>query len=177
MIKTLKEIIDGAASLLIGMGITAKYAVKTPITVHYPFETLPITPNYRGHTDLVMNPEDGTTKCITCMMCEKICPSGCIRIRAEKPEGAKKKELVEYHLDFTKCSLCANCVEVCPTSALEFSKEYNLAGTSRHDFHFELVGRLKRRADAAGLKPKPREIPEGEGAGKKAASPGATENP
>lgn len=159
MIKTFKEIFNGAASLLTGMRITAKYAMKPQVTVHYPFERLPITPNYRGHTELVMNPEDGTTKCITCMMCEKICPSGCITIRAEKPEGAKKKELVEYRLDFTKCSLCANCVEVCPTSALEFSKEYNLVGTSRHDFHFELLGRLKARADALGLKPKPPEPP------------------
>ena len=160
MIKTLKEIISGGASLVTGMAITAKYGMKKPITVHYPFEKLEITPNYRGHIDLAMNPEDGTHGCIACGMCEKACPSGCITIRAEKPEGAKKKELVEYHLDFTKCSLCANCVEACPTGALEFSGEYNLVGTSRHDFHFELVGRLKKKADAAGLKPKPKPEPE-----------------
>lgn len=159
MINALKEIWSGAVSLLTGMAITAKYAAKPPITVHYPYETLEITPNFRGHTDLVMNPEDGSHGCITCMMCQKTCPSGCIEIKAEKPEGAKKKELVEYHLDFTRCSLCGNCVEVCPTSALMFSKEYTLVGTSRHDFHFELLGRLKKRADAAGLKPKPVEPP------------------
>lgn len=158
MIKTLKEVISGSVSLLTGMAITAKYAAKKPITVHYPFETLPITPNFRGHIDLTMNPEDGQHKCISCMMCERACPSNCITVRAEKPEGAKKKELVEYHLDFTKCSLCANCVEACPTGAIEFSHEYNLAGTSRHDFHFELVGRLKKKADALGLKPKPKPV-------------------
>lgn len=162
MINTLKEIISGTASLLTGMAITARYGMKKPITVHYPFETLDITPNYRGHIDLVMNPEDGTHGCIACGMCEKACPSNCITLRAEKPEGAKKKELVEYHLDFTKCSLCANCVEACPTSALEFSKEYNIVGTSRHAFHFELVGRLKKKADAAGLKPKPKAEPAGD---------------
>jgi NADH-quinone oxidoreductase subunit I len=84
-------------------------------------------------------------------MCERICPSGCITLKTEKPEGAKKKELVGYSLDFTKCSLCANCVEVCPTSALYFSHEYTLVGTSRHEFHFDLLARAKKRAADQGI--------------------------
>jgi NADH-quinone oxidoreductase subunit I len=157
MIRYFKEIFSGAKSLLIGMKVTAHYGMKRPVTVHYPYEKLPITPNYHGHTDLVLDMETGTHRCITCMMCQKICPSYCIEVFAEKPEGAKKKELVGYGLDFTKCSLCGNCVEVCPTSALEFSNEYNLVGLSRHDFHFNLLERLKKKADALGIKPKPPE--------------------
>ncbi len=160
MFKAAKELFQGAQSLLTGMRITAHYARKKTITAHYPYEKLDIPPAYRGHIELTMNPKDGTDKCITCMMCQRACPSACIDIKAEKPEGAKKKVLVEYHLDFTKCSLCANCVEACPTDAIHFSNEYNLVGTSRHDFHFELVGRLKARADALGLKPEPPPPPE-----------------
>lgn len=160
MIRYFSEILSGAWSLIVGMRVTAHYGLKKPVTVHYPYETLPVTPNYHGHTDLVIDTETASHKCITCMMCQKACPSGCIEVVAEKPEGAKKKELVAYRLDFTRCSLCANCVEVCPTSALEFSTEYRLVGTSRHDFHFELLSRLKQRCDALGLKPKPKPEPE-----------------
>jgi NADH-quinone oxidoreductase subunit I len=156
MIAYFKDIFSGLWSLLVGMKLTARYALEPTVTVHYPFEKLDVTPNFRGHIDLVIDPETAESKCITCMMCEKNCPSNCITIRAEKPEGAKKKVLVDYHLDFTKCSLCGNCVEVCPVDALEYSHEYNLAGFSRHDFHFELVGRLRSRAAALGITPKPK---------------------
>lgn len=157
MIRYFREIFSGLWSLLVGMQLTLRYSLSPTITVHYPFETLPVSPNFRGHTDLVIDPETAESKCISCMMCEKTCPSQCITIHAEKPEGSKKKVLVRYHLDFTKCSLCGNCVEVCPVDALEYSQEYRLAGFSRHDFHFELVGRLRDRAKRLGIVPKPKE--------------------
>ncbi len=177
MIAYFKEILSGAWSLLVGMRVTAGYGLKKPITVHYPFEKIEITPNYRGHTDLVVDKEKGFHLCIACGMCERACPSGCITLHAEKPEGAKKKELVGYALDFTKCSLCANCVEVCPTGALEFSHEYNLAGRSRHDFHFELLKRAKDRAAAMGVTwqpPEAKEKSESKPAGGSEPSPATT---
>jgi len=158
MMGYFREIFSGLWSLLVGMRLTARYALSPTMTVHYPFEKLEVTPNFRGHIDLVVDPDTADSKCITCMMCEKTCPSGCIAIRAEKPDGAKKKVLVAYHLDFTRCSLCGNCVEVCPVDALEYSHEYNLAGFSRHDFHFELVGRLRRRVETLGITPKPKPV-------------------
>ncbi len=154
MSQYFKEIFGGLWSLLVGMRLTLRYALMPTVTVHYPFETLPISPNFRGHIDLTMHPETGESTCISCGMCERACPSQCIVVRSEKPEGSKKKVLVGYDLDFTKCSLCGNCVEVCPTDALEFSQEYQLAGFSRHDFHFELVGRLQARAAKLGLAPR-----------------------
>lgn len=170
MVRYFKDIFTGLWSLLVGMRLTLYYSLQPTVTCHYPFEELEITPNYRGHIDLTLNEKTGKHKCISCMMCERACPSGCIAIKAEKPEGAKKKQLVEYHLDFTKCSLCGNCVEACPTNALEFSQEYNIAGFSRHDFHYELVGRLNERAQALGLPKKKEEKVEGDEAkGEKAA--------
>jgi NADH-quinone oxidoreductase chain I len=160
MIRYFKEIFSGAWSLLVGMKITAHYGLQKPITVHYPFEKIEITPNFRGHTDLVVDRENGYHLCITCGMCERTCPSNCITLDTVKPEGAKKKVLVAYHLDFTKCSLCGNCVEVCPTSALAYSHEYNLVGTSRHDFHFDLLERCKRSAASMGIEWRPPEIKE-----------------
>ena len=154
MINYFKEIFAGLWSLLVGMRLTLGYAFAPTVTVHYPYETLPISPNFRGHIDLVINPKTGKDKCITCMMCARACPSGCIELEGEKPEGSKKKVLTEYRLDFTKCSLCANCVETCPTGALEFSQEYQLAGLSRHDFHFDLVQRFRDRCVELGVESK-----------------------
>lgn len=163
MINYFREIFSGLWTLLVGLRLTARYAVAPTVTCHYPYETLPITPNFRGHTDLVVDPETAGDKCIVCMMCQGACPSQCITVTGEKPEGSKKKVLTGYLLDFTKCSLCGNCVEVCPTSALEYSGDYQLAAFSRHAFHFDLLARLRDRVQAQGIVPKPKPPPpEGE---------------
>ena len=78
-------------------------------------------------------------------MCEKSCPSDCIKVTGEKMEGEKKKSLVLFELDFTKCSLCGTCVEVCPKNALEYSQEYNLAAFTKEAFHFDILKRLEER--------------------------------
>jgi NADH-quinone oxidoreductase subunit I len=78
-------------------------------------------------------------------MCQKNCPSGCITLAGEKPEGAKKKVLTQYVLNFTTCSLCGLCVENCKPEAIDFSKEYNLASPRREDFVFDLMKRFKER--------------------------------
>jgi NADH-quinone oxidoreductase subunit I len=138
------EIFSGLWSLLVGMGITFREFFSPTVTVQYPYQTLTMTDRYRGHIELISG-EDGTPNCVVCGMCEKACPSNCISLAGEKPEGAKKKELTKYQLDFTKCSLCGSCVESCNFNAIEFSKEYNLASTRKEDFHFNLLQRLKDR--------------------------------
>jgi len=143
MSSYLKDIVTGAYSLITGLGVTIKAFVNPIVTVQYPRATIPIPPRFRGHTELIRDPETGTTRCIVCGMCEKNCPSGCIKVYGEKPEGAKRKVLTKYLLNFTTCSLCGICVEICPTKALTFSNEYNLAGFSREDFHYDLLQRLK----------------------------------
>ena len=135
----------GAKSLLIGLGVTFRAMIKPNVTVHYPREKIAISPQFRGHTDLVKDAATGTHKCISCMMCEKDCPCNCISVAGETREGVKGKVLTSYLLDFTKCSLCGICVEVCPTAALEFSQEYELASRNIEDFHYDLLKRLEAR--------------------------------
>ncbi|MCW7753297.1 NADH-quinone oxidoreductase subunit I [Desulfobotulus sp. H1] len=136
------DLYHGTKSLLVGLGVTFKEMVKPTVTVHYPRETIVITPNYRGHIELVIDEETGGSRCITCGMCARACPSDCITVLSEKPEGAKKKVLTGFELDFTRCSLCGICVESCPTDAITYSQDYNLAGFSREEFHMDLLGRL-----------------------------------
>ena len=136
------DLYQGTKSLLVGLGVTFREMLRPTVTVHYPRESLTITPNYRGHIELVPDDETGATRCITCGMCAKACPSACITVRSEKPEGSKKKVLTGFELDFTRCSLCGICVESCPADAIAYSQDYRLAGFSREDFHMDLLLRL-----------------------------------
>jgi NADH-quinone oxidoreductase chain I len=134
----------GIKSLLVGLGVTFREMIRPMVTVQYPREKVDITPNFRGHTRLVRDQETGTHRCIVCMSCDRDCPSGCITVVGEMREGVKGKVLTSYMLDFTKCSLCGICVEVCPTGALDFSDEYELAGFSREEFHYDLLQRMEK---------------------------------
>lgn len=145
MMRYFKDLMEGGWSLLVGLGETFKAFCQPVVTVQYPREKIDVTPNYRGHTDLVRDPETGTHRCIVCGLCMKQCPSQCIKLKGSKVEGVKGKVLDSYHLNFTTCSLCGICVEICPTSALEFSQAYELAGFTREEFHFDLLQRLKER--------------------------------
>lgn len=138
------EIFQGLWSLFVGLGVTFKEFFKPVVTVPYPYETLKMPERYRGHVELIED-EEGKPKCIVCMACQRACPSDCIALDGEKPEGSKKKVLTSYTLDFTRCSLCGSCVEACNFDALTFSKEYNLASTRKEDFHFDLLKRLEDR--------------------------------
>jgi NADH-quinone oxidoreductase subunit I len=138
------EIFSGLWSLCIGLSITFREFFSPTVTVQYPYERLTMTARYRGHIELIAG-EEGKPNCVVCGMCEKACPSNCISLAGEKPEGSKKKELTKYNLDFTKCSLCGSCVESCNFDAIEYSKEYNLASTRKEDFYFDLLQRLKDR--------------------------------
>lgn len=131
MKKMFKEIFTGFYSLLVGMRITLQQFFKPQVTVQYPHKSLKMPKRYRGHIVLVRDNDTGKSLCVACDACEKACPSDCIIVDGIKREGEKRKSVTEFKLDFTKCSLCGACVEVCPVDALEYSKEYNLASTSK----------------------------------------------
>ena len=139
-----KELFSGAKSLAVGMGITIKAAFQPVVTLQYPHESLPMTPRFRGHIELTAD-EDGQPKCIVCGMCQRVCPSNCITVMGEKAEGATKKVLSKYILNFTTCSLCGLCVENCKPEAITFSKDYNLAGPSKAAYIFDLLKSFKEK--------------------------------
>lgn len=149
MKNVLREWWTGFRSLLTGMRVTLTQFFKPPVTVPYPYATLPIPDRYRGHIELVRDPQTGMSLCVACKSCEKACPSGCILVEGVKREGDKKKSPTTFTVDFTRCSLCGSCVEVCPTEALRFSRRYNLAGTDREAYFLDLLQRLQAQAAQA----------------------------
>jgi NADH-quinone oxidoreductase subunit I len=149
MKRSLKEFATGFNSLLVGMRITISQFFKPTVTVHYPHEALKMPPRFRGHIELVRDPETGKPRCFACKLCERACPSDCITVEGAKLEGAKKKSVTQYVLDFTKCSLCGSCVEACRDGAIRFSREYNLASTNKADYVMDLFKRLEDERIAA----------------------------
>jgi NADH-quinone oxidoreductase subunit I len=143
MKNSLKEIATGFNSLLTGMRITLGQFFKPSVTVQYPHESLKMPEKFRGHIELVRDPETGKAKCFACKLCERACPSDCITVEGAKLEGAKKKSVTHYVLDFTKCSLCGSCVEACRDGAIRYSHEYNLASTNKEDYIMNLFQRLE----------------------------------
>jgi len=142
----LNDVIGGFKSLLVGMNITAREFFKPVITEQYPHAVPVMKKRFRGHIQLIKNEETGQPNCVVCGMCERACPSNCITVKGEKPEGAKKKVLTSYTLNFTTCSLCGSCVESCNFNAIEFSMDYNLASTRKEDYIFDLLKRLEEKS-------------------------------
>lgn len=63
----------------------------------------------------LMNGTGGFTvseKCVSCGLCEKICPSEAIRLQNGHPVWVKKH-----------CNKCAGCINRCPVSAINFGKK------------------------------------------------------
>jgi NADH-quinone oxidoreductase subunit I len=150
MKNSLKEFATGFNSLITGMRITIGQFFKPTVTVHYPHESLKMPPRFRGHIELVRDSDTGKAICYACKLCERACPSDCITVEGAKLEGAKKKSVTQYVLDFTKCSLCGSCVEACRDSAIRFSREYNLASTNKEDYIMDLFKRLENESREAG---------------------------
>lgn len=145
--SAIQETLSGFKSLITGMRITAREAAKPSITVQYPHETLKMPDRFRGHVKLVLDPETGKSRCTSCNLCVRACPSDCIEVEGIKREGEKKKSVTEYVLDFTTCSLCGSCVEACPSDAIEYSKDYNVVSLHREDFsRMDLVKKLEEEA-------------------------------
>jgi NADH-quinone oxidoreductase chain I len=151
MLNYFKEIAVGFYSLLAGMAVTIRYFVKPIVTVQYPRQKITMTPRYRGYPQFIIDPETGTHRCIACEMCARICPSQLISVEGTKFPGEKQKRATKYLHEHYYCSLCGLCTEVCPTSALEYSKEYRLAGYQRQDFVLDHLALLQKRQQAQGL--------------------------
>lgn len=121
--------------ILRGLKITAKHflvnmsihlrrliGIKTKdrgsVTYQYPEERRPLSPRVRSLHRLVKR-EDGTPRCVACMMCETICPAKCIYIvPREHPDPNIEKQPAKFDIDIGICVFCGLCVEACPEDAI-----------------------------------------------------------
>jgi len=98
-------------------------------TLNYPEELWTVPKGFRGAPYLVSD-QDGATKCVSCQLCEFVCPPKAIRITPPGEtgedahrEGAEKMPK-EFEIDMLRCIFCGYCEEVCPEEAIYLAKDY-----------------------------------------------------
>ena len=129
-----------APAVLGGFKVTWHHFARTvfrsgPVTMEYPEQKWVVPPGYRGAPYLVKD-QAGRTKCVSCQLCEFVCPPKAIRITPPGPSGAPgagnvEKGPAEFEINMLRCIFCGFCQEVCPEEAIFLQQDYSLTGTSR----------------------------------------------
>jgi NADH-quinone oxidoreductase subunit I len=127
--------------LLTGLWVTFKNIFRKSVTLEYPEKRPELPSHYRGMPVLVKNPE-GRVKCVSCQLCEFVCPPKAIRIKpgpiAEDSENANiEKAPQEFEIDMLRCIYCGLCEEVCPEEAIFLKDVFALNGLSRAELVFQ----------------------------------------
>jgi NADH-quinone oxidoreductase subunit I len=121
-----------------GLKTTFKYMFKPQVTLSYPEQRPAIPAGYRGVPTLVRDP-NGREKCVSCQLCEFVCPPKAIRITpGEIPADQADRAHVEkgpqaFDIDMLRCIYCGLCQEVCPEEAIFLQNQYSLSGYTREE--------------------------------------------
>lgn len=131
-------------SIVAGLAITFKHFKnillrRTKVTMQYPEERWDahMPKHYRGAPTLVKD-EHGRERCVSCQLCEFICPPRAIRITpGEIPKGNKWEKVEKFpqafEIDMIRCIYCGLCEEVCPEQAIFLRKDYAITGLDRKE--------------------------------------------
>ncbi len=123
------------SAVLGGFKITWRHFRSKKVTMQYPEQKWVVPEGYRGAPYLVKD-QEGRTKCVSCQLCEFVCPPKAIRITPPGPAGSTEgangeKSPKDFQIDMLRCIFCGLCQEVCPEEAIFLMKDYSLTGTTR----------------------------------------------
>ena len=137
----------------LGLKTTLKHLVRPKETLQYPEERPPIPPGYRGVPTLVKDP-NGREKCVSCQLCEFVCPPKAIRITPgeippDAPHGHVERAPRAFDIDMLRCIYCGMCQEVCPEEAIFLQQQYSMSGYTRD----EMINNKERLYELGGTLP------------------------
>ena len=144
-----------------GIKVTTKHAWNTlvrgkVVTMQYPEQKWTLPDNYRGAPYLVKD-QEGHTKCVSCQLCEFVCPPKAIRITPPGDTGKSadrtnaEKMPAEFEINMLRCIYCGFCQEVCPEEAIFLHKDYSLVGTSRAEMIYNKEKLLSLGGEVGGI--------------------------
>ena len=113
---------------------TASYMFKPAVTINYPYEKGPLSPRFRGEHAL-RRYANGEERCISCKLCEAICPAQAITIDGE-PRADGSRRTTRYDIDMTKCIYCGFCQEACPVDAIVEGPNFEYATETRAELMY-----------------------------------------
>ena len=124
-----------------GFKVTLRHFFKKKVTMQYPEQKWVVPEGYRGAPYLVRD-QEGRTKCVSCQLCEFVCPPKAIRITPPGPDinpatGNVEKLPKEFEINMLRCIFCGYCQEVCPEEAIFLMKDYSLTGASRAEMIYD----------------------------------------
>jgi NADH-quinone oxidoreductase subunit I len=153
-------------ALIGGFRVTISHFFRKKVTMQYPEQKWVVPEGYRGAPYLVRD-QAGRTKCVSCQLCEFVCPPKAIRITPPGPEGTPEAGNVEkapreFEINMLRCIFCGYCQEVCPEEAIFLMQDYSLTGLNRQEMiydkekllelggvHHDKIGKWKRKAEEA----------------------------
>jgi len=136
-----------------GLRTTLKHLFSPRVTLEYPEQRPALPPGYRGVPTLVKDPH-GREKCVSCQLCEFVCPPKAIRITpGSVPEGSGREHVEKapeaFDIDMLRCIYCGLCQEVCPEEAIFLQNQYSMTGYTRE----EMVNHKDRLYELGGTLP------------------------
>jgi NADH-quinone oxidoreductase subunit I len=99
--------------------------------VQYPEERTPQSPRFRG-LHALRRYENGEERCISCKLCEAVCPALAITIRGEERADGTRRTTV-YDIDLSKCIFCGLCEESCPVDSIVESRVLDYHAETRSE--------------------------------------------
>lgn len=92
--------------------------------------------------------EDSSLRCISCNLCQVVCPTNCITIQESKSFNMQKSLQMgpvpeTFKVKLKDCIQCEKCEDVCPADAIKLLGEYDIYTSDKEEWNLVEFPRFK----------------------------------